>query len=333
MSDICRNCGEELKEGAKFCGSCGAKVEPAAAPAEPAVSEQPAYTVPEPNTAPENAAPPTDGYQPPQPEYYSAGQPAPPPYYAPNSAPPQGQYGQPPYGAPAPGQYGQPPYGAPGYGMQPQPKKKSKAGIIIGIIVVVIVAIIAVVIVVSKNAYEKTFNNGASNGSEDSTSAQTDSDAKPVSDKGFDTPEDAIAAYINGIEALVKGESTFADIMYNCYEYQYAEPAYKSTIEDTIDEQEGTVGSSFEMLSAYADDFAVSYKDFESKALTADEQEKFIEDNMIETYCDTENIEEVSSCSFTMVMSFAGIDSDNEMSLCCIKADGRWFLSFSSMEE
>jgi len=343
MSDICRNCGEELTEGAKFCGSCGAKAEPASPPAEPLVSEQPADTAPEPNTAPEHpaaypppeyAVPISDGYQPPQPEGYApAGQPTP-PYYAPNAVPPQGQYGQPPYGAPPQGQYAQPPYGAPGYGMQPAPKKKSKIGIIIGIIIVVIVAAIAVIIVVSKNAYDKNKTpNGDTNSSETGTTAETAADHQPAGDVGFDEPEDAIAEYINGIGALVKGGSTFGDIMSSCYEYQYAESDYKATIKETIEEQNDTVGSTFEMLSAYADDLTVSYKDFEKKTLTADEQKKFIEDNMIDVYCSTDSIEEICTCSFTMVMSFSGIDSDSEMQLSCIKADGRWFLSFSTMEE
>ena len=66
---FCQNCGNQLTEGAAFCGQCGAKV------AEPAAPQQPTYEAPQ--SAPQPA------YEAPQPAYsapqtsYTVPQPAP----------------------------------------------------------------------------------------------------------------------------------------------------------------------------------------------------------------------------------------------------------------
>lgn len=46
---FCKNCGNQLPEGAVFCGSCGTKVEVQAAPQQPAydIPQQPAYEAPQ----------------------------------------------------------------------------------------------------------------------------------------------------------------------------------------------------------------------------------------------------------------------------------------------
>ena len=75
---FCENCGKELLEGAKFCGSCGAKTGPeqpaptvaAEPPPVHPVSPPPAYTPPV-----QTAPPRPQGYAPAQPRSYP-GQPA-----------------------------------------------------------------------------------------------------------------------------------------------------------------------------------------------------------------------------------------------------------------
>ena len=399
MSDICRNCGEVLKEGAKFCGSCGAKVEPIVEdpvveapveetpvmetpvveapvesitePEQPAGHEapqpvyptpdQPNFTVPEmpdrrPDEPPHGAygqfaygapaqnasyspnpqpTPPTGGYQPQQ-QYVPNGQPQ---QYVPNGQPQQyvsnGQPTQPRYYAPTqPGPYGQPPYGAHGYGVQPQPQKKSKTGLIIGIVIGAVVIIAGVGILL----WSILGNGKAPSGStdkpagENSSAVETSGANSTVQGNGYATPDDAVAAYIKGIEGLVKGEGDFAAIMNSCYEYQYVKSEYKSTIQDAIDEQNGTMEDTFALLRSYADDFSVTYKIKDTKTMTASEQEAFIEDHMIDDYCDTSAIGEICTCDVTMTMNFYGTGSDSDMKLTCIKADGQWFLSFNGMD-
>ena len=62
---FCENCGNKLPDGAKFCGGCGAKTEPA----------QPAYTAAE-EPAPAHPAPPPPVYTPPAQTAYAPHQPS-----------------------------------------------------------------------------------------------------------------------------------------------------------------------------------------------------------------------------------------------------------------
>ena len=80
---FCQNCGNQLTEGAAFCGQCGAKV------AEPAAPQQPTYEAPQSAPQPAYEAPqpayeaPQPAYEAPQPAYsapqtsYTVPQPAP----------------------------------------------------------------------------------------------------------------------------------------------------------------------------------------------------------------------------------------------------------------
>ncbi len=178
---ICPKCGSPLADGQKFCSNCGSPIpqisftqEPVQenAPSEPAVpsyepvqepAPQPEAPVQEPIQQEAPAAPAYQPQQPPQAQNipYRAQPPQAPAY--PNQQPqgqpapyvtqaPQQPYGAPqgqPYGAPQGQPYGAPqgqPYGAP-YSAQ-KPKKKSKAGLVIGIIggVVALAAIIVVLL-------------------------------------------------------------------------------------------------------------------------------------------------------------------------------------------
>lgn len=58
---FCKNCGNQLPDGAVFCGSCGTKVEAQAAPQQTAYSapQQPAYVAPA-QTAPKAVDPALD---------------------------------------------------------------------------------------------------------------------------------------------------------------------------------------------------------------------------------------------------------------------------------
>ena len=82
MKMFCKNCGQEIPEGVKFCGNCGTPVAVQPAPEAPAPqAPQPQYQ------APQYQAPQ------PQPQYQAAPQPQ---YQA-----PQQQYVQPTYASPA----------------------------------------------------------------------------------------------------------------------------------------------------------------------------------------------------------------------------------------
>ena len=123
----CPNCQAEIREGAAFCGSCGAAVESSIGepptPAGPPMSEAPAE-MPAASTQPlETPAPP-----PPLP---SPTQPLPPPV-APQPVAPSAGY---PAQAHAAQGYSTPPAGPAG------PPKKSKAPVIIAIVVIVLLLI------------------------------------------------------------------------------------------------------------------------------------------------------------------------------------------------
>ena len=74
---FCEKCGKELLEGAKFCGSCGAKIEPEQPASTVAAEPPPVHPVPPPPayTPPVQAVTPRQAYAPAQPQAYP-GQPA-----------------------------------------------------------------------------------------------------------------------------------------------------------------------------------------------------------------------------------------------------------------
>lgn len=124
---FCNNCGQPLADNAKFCGSCGAVVTPAAA--EPA---QPAY----------QAAHSEQPFQPVQPVQ---SEPERPDYSAP-AAPEDTGFHQSP---PQTGYQPQPNLNGGNYVPPEQPpKKKSKTGLIIGIAAAAVVIIAAIVLIV-----------------------------------------------------------------------------------------------------------------------------------------------------------------------------------------
>ena len=326
MSMICTNCGSELREGAKFCPNCGAKAEPAVQmPAEPVYSapqepqepvyEAPSYPAPEqpqetPYQAPAYSAPvqpgqpvygqpaPPNAYQPapgPQQGYAPAGQPQQPPYYAPNGAP--GQYGQPPYGAPA--------YGAPGYGAQPQPKKKGKAGLIIGIIIGVIVIAVGVVLLI--------MNLGGGS-------------------QGASTPEAVITEFGTTVDKMFKGNATFEDMLGNIYEWNYMKPEKKSEFQKEIDESAEEFNSGVALIKAFYSDISITCKVTDTKTMTPDEMKEYLDDNEISEYCDTDKITEMCTCAVTSTITYDDETQDSETEMVCIKADGKWYISMSEME-
>ena len=76
---FCKNCGQEIPEGVKFCGNCGTPVAVQAPEPQPAPAQQPQYQAPQ----QQYQAAPQQQYQAPQPQYQ------------------QPQYQQPVYAAPA----------------------------------------------------------------------------------------------------------------------------------------------------------------------------------------------------------------------------------------
>lgn len=160
---FCKNCGQQLIDGAKFCGSCGTPVAAAeaqpqqsaaapqaqmpeapvyAAPQEP-MQPEPTYAAPQ-SVSSEDAPPaeqyPQDAYQPQSSYQY------PQDAYQPQSS---YQYPQDGYQPQSSYQYPQDGYGY-GYGVggyvppEQPPKKKSKKGLVIGIIAAAVVIIGAV---------------------------------------------------------------------------------------------------------------------------------------------------------------------------------------------
>lgn len=132
----CPNCQAELREGAAFCGSCGATV-PSAADVPPA---PPAEPEPTPPAQPEPASP-----APPQPTQPLPEPTQPLPAAVAGPAYDQGAYQQPTYDPAAyqqqsydPAAYQQP--GAPGVPAG-QPPKKNKTGLIIAIVVIVLLGL------------------------------------------------------------------------------------------------------------------------------------------------------------------------------------------------
>lgn len=122
LAMLCPNCNAEVREGAVFCGACGADLtQVAAVAADPTVPEPPVPTAPLPE--------PT--------------QPLPP--AAPQPAYDQAAYQQPAYD---PAAYQQAPQQAydPGAYPQPQPPKKRKTGLIIAIVAVVLLVLCGCVI-------------------------------------------------------------------------------------------------------------------------------------------------------------------------------------------
>jgi hypothetical protein len=140
MAKFCKNCGQQLEDGAMFCAGCGTQMEqqaqyapPPPPPAPP--QEQQAQYAPPP-AAPQTPAPP-QGQQ---------------VQYAPPPAPPQGGY------APA-GQPGYPPPGGPAYA---EPKKKFPLWLLIVIIAAaaVVAAIIIATSITGNNAEKEFFTLG-----------------------------------------------------------------------------------------------------------------------------------------------------------------------------
>lgn len=79
---FCQNCGNQLAEGAAFCGQCGTKVAVQAAPQQPAYeapqsAPQPAYEAPQSTPQPAYEAPQQPAYTAPQPSYQQPVQAAP----------------------------------------------------------------------------------------------------------------------------------------------------------------------------------------------------------------------------------------------------------------
>ena len=72
---FCSNCGNQLVEGAAFCGQCGTKVAVQAAPQQPAYEapQQPAYEAPQ---QPAYEAPQQPAYEAPQQTTYTVPQPS-----------------------------------------------------------------------------------------------------------------------------------------------------------------------------------------------------------------------------------------------------------------
>ena len=307
MSKICTNCGNELKEGAKFCGFCGTKAEPVAeAPV------QPVYAPPQQPAAPVYA-------QPSQPNTYTPEQPVQPMNFTPAgvqqaqpvNAAPQGGYAPPQQPVPQSGYTPQPAYAPapapayPGYAPGPQPKKK-KTGLIVGLIAggaaVVIAAVVLLIIFIKPGG-------------------------GPAS-----TPEQAVGTYIDTLNNMINGSGDFDDMLECMYEWKYIKPENKSELDESIAEAKESAASGVAMLKAFYQNISITYQVKETKPMTKEEMAEYLKDNDLDEACDITPVEEMVTCTVTIHMQYGDETQDNDNDIVCIKADGKWYLSISGLD-
>ncbi|MCK8115883.1 zinc ribbon domain-containing protein [Anaerosoma tenue] len=192
----CPNCQTEVRDGAAFCGSCGAAIPQGA----PAGTEQPTA----PMTPPAAAAPAGAAVDQAQAEYerqmaeYRAKQAE---YERQKAAYDQQQA---PYQQPTqvmPPAQGQPGYAQPGY-VQPPPPPKKKTGLVIGIVAAVVVVLIGLVvggILIARNLADDAIQDLEASIEqpvvEEATGEETEADAGgAAAPSGYATADEAVAA-------------------------------------------------------------------------------------------------------------------------------------------
>ena len=358
MAKFCMYCGAPLNENDLFCSNCGAKIEAAEASAQPApaepVAEQPAaeapaipespevpetpevsevpYAQPVFHTAPalENAYEPVNAYDPagaPQQNFQQPAQPYPQNGYPQQNPDPQNAY--PPNGYPQntyPQNGCQQPYPA------QQPPKKKHTGLIIGLIIgaVVFIGLIVGAIFLILGLVRSTVS-----GITDATISGDNGGGNSGSVGAYTEPEDAAGAYFEAMEGIMTGSGSVNDLLDLSYEVKYIKPEYKNEIESSLTESFGEITLG-DLSALIGDDFSVSYRIDDVITMYAEDQKEFIEDNELSEYCDTSSIEEM--CRVKAVMAMEGgvfnetLEDGEDYEMVCIKADGNWYLAFSSIE-
>jgi hypothetical protein len=341
MAKFCIHCGAPVNETDLFCGNCGAKIASSEVPAPSAepdlireenvagepvaeTSEVPyAQPVFHSSTAPKDETEPSpapaepdlqDGYQ--QATYQQTPYPqnAYPQNAYPQNAYPQNTYPQNGYQQPYPAQ---------------QPKKKH-TGLIIGIIIAVVVflglIIGGIMFVIGLVGYA---GSGSSN-------ATISSGGNSGSVSAYSDPEDVVEAYYDTVEGVMTGSSSVNDLISLSYEVAYIKPDYKSEIEDTLIDSYGDL-SLGGLSSVLGENFRIEYRIDDVITMSVADREDFIEENDLSEYCETSSIEEMCRVKSVMTMQSALLENDietdgDEAEIVCIKADGRWYISFISIE-
>jgi flagellar basal body-associated protein FliL len=331
-------CGAPLNETDLFCSNCGAKIAQAetpepSVPAEPVpevpAAEEPAPAAPETPEVPyaqpvfHTESAPADAHEPAaaaQPSYQQPAQPYPQNTYPQNAYP---QNGYPQNGYPQNG-YAQP------YPAQ-QPPKKKHTGLIIGLIIgaVVFIGIIVAVIFLFLGLVR------SGSGNTDATLSPDNGGGNSGSVTAYAQPEDVAGAYFEAMEGIMTGTGSAGDLLDLSYEVKYIKPEYKSEIESTITESFGelSLGS---ISSLIGDDFSVTYRIDDVITIYAEDWKDTIDEYELDEYCDTSAIEEM--CRVEAVMAMQGsffnetLDDGEDYEMVCVRAEGRWYLLFSSIE-
>ena len=131
---------------------------------------------------------------------------------------------------------------------------------------------------------------------------------------------------------MIDGNAKMEDLLKTVYEWNYLKPEKKSDFEEEMKEASDDFESGIALVQAFYDEMTYTCRVTDTETMSKSEMQEFLDDNGISENCTTDKITEMCNCTVVTTVTYGDEKSESETEMVCIKADGKWYLSFSALD-